>query len=254
MRERIMAELKEIEAREQVRVLHCVESGSRAWGFASPDSDYDVRFIYLRKPDAYMRPVRPRDVIEWQLDDTLDISGWDLLKALRLLHRSNPTLFEWNESPIVYQTTAAWTELQPLLRKYFSEKACLYHYVSMAKNNYREYLRGDAVRLKKYLYVLRPLLACRWIMERKSTPPVAFSALQAACLPAYLTAKVDRLLELKRASSEKTDGPRIDALNAFLDESISEISDAAAALSPVPRWPWDELNDVFVRLVRAYAP
>ena len=110
MLEIIKAKLKEIEEKERVRIIHAVESGSRAWGFASPDSDYDVRFIYIRKPEAYMHLEKTRDVIEWQLDDTLDINGWDLQKALRLLHRSNPTLFEWNESPIVYRTTEAWAE------------------------------------------------------------------------------------------------------------------------------------------------
>ena len=95
----IPAKLREIEAREHVRILHCVESGSRAWGFASPDSDYDVRFVYVRQPEHYLRLDKTRDVIEWQLDDTLDINGWDLQKTLRLLHRSNPTVFEWNSSP-----------------------------------------------------------------------------------------------------------------------------------------------------------
>lgn len=105
VQEIIPAKLKEIEARENIRVIHCIESGSRAWGFASPDSDYDVRFIYVRPVEYYLRLDKTRDVIEWQLDDTLDINGWDLQKALRLLHSSNPTLFEWNNSPIVYKTT-----------------------------------------------------------------------------------------------------------------------------------------------------
>ena len=135
MLETIKAKLKEIEEKEQVRVIHAVESGSRAWGFASPDSDYDVRFIYIREPEAYMHLEKTRDVIEWQLDNTLDINGGDLQKALRLLHRSNPTLFERNESPTDYRTTEAWAELQPLFRACFMEKTGLYHYLSMAKNN-----------------------------------------------------------------------------------------------------------------------
>ena len=104
----IPEKLREIETREQVKILHCVESGSRAWGFESPDSDYDVRFVYVRRPEHYLRLDRPRDVIEWQLDETLDINGWDLQKALRLLHGSNPTLFEWDRSDIVYRSTPEW--------------------------------------------------------------------------------------------------------------------------------------------------
>ena len=111
----IPAKLREIEAREHVRILHCVESGSRAWGFASPDSDYDVRFVYVRQPEHYLRLDKTRDVIEWQLDDTLDINGWDLQKTLRLLHRSNPTVFEWNSSPILYKTTPEWAEISAVI-------------------------------------------------------------------------------------------------------------------------------------------
>ena len=93
MRELILEKLKEIEVQENIKIQHCIESGSRAWGFASPDSDYDVRFIYVRPKEFYLRLDKTRDVIEWQLDDTLDINGWDIKKALTLLHSSNPTLF-----------------------------------------------------------------------------------------------------------------------------------------------------------------
>ena len=254
MLEIIKEKLNEIEEKEQVRIIHAVESGSRAWGFASSDSDYDVRFIYIRKPEAYMHLEKTRDVIEWQLDDTLDINGWDLQKALRLLHRSNPTLFEWNESPIIYHTTEAWAELQPLIRACFMEKSGLYHYLSMAKSNYREYLKSDMVHLKKYFYVLRPVLACRWILEYKSAPPMAFSKLAETCLPMELKPEVDRLLELKMASSEMEHGPRIDAINSYLDESIQEISGAIAAMPSRAQLPWNDLNDMLIRLVREYAP
>ena len=101
----IQEKLREIEGREDCRILLAVESGSRAWGFASPDSDYDVRFIYVRPRESYLRLNRLRDVIELPADDVLDINGWDLDKTLRLLYKSNPTVFEWFSSPLVYQTT-----------------------------------------------------------------------------------------------------------------------------------------------------
>ena len=154
MEELIKSKLKEIEEKENIKILHCVESGSRAWGFASPDSDYDVRFIYVRPKEFYLRLDKTRDVIEWQLDDTLDINGWDLSKALSLLYKSNPTLFEWNSSPIVYKTTKEWEQIATIINKYFVAKSGLYHYLSTAKSNYREYLKGEIVRLKKYFYVL----------------------------------------------------------------------------------------------------
>ncbi len=132
MRDVIIEKLREIEQKEQVTILHAVESGSRAWGFASPDSDYDVRFIYVRPAEYYLKLEKTRDVIEWQLDERLDINGWDLQKALRLLHSSNPTLFEWNNSPIVYKTTEEWAEIRIEINNYFSARSGLYHYLNTA--------------------------------------------------------------------------------------------------------------------------
>ena len=122
MKDIILAKLREIEKTENVKVLHCIESGSRAWGFASPDSDYDVRFIYIRPYEYYLGFDKKRDVIEYELNDVFDISGWDISKALQLLYKSNPTLFEWMQSPIVYYTTDMWQEVVSISDKYFSEK------------------------------------------------------------------------------------------------------------------------------------
>ena len=132
MKELIDKKLNEIEKRENIKILHCVESGSRAWGFASPDSDYDVRFIYVRPKEFYLRLDKTRDVIEWQLDETLDINGWDIQKALQLLYKSNPTLFEWNSSPIVYRTTKEWGKIASVIDRYFVAKSGLYHYLTGA--------------------------------------------------------------------------------------------------------------------------
>lgn len=173
MYEIINETLKKIEQQENVRILMAVESGSRAWGFASPDSDYDVRFIYARPVEDYLRLDTVRDVIEMPIDDMLDINGWDINKALRLLYRSNPTFFEWVSSPVVYRDNGFLTKIKPIIPKYFMAKKGLYHYLSMAKSNYREYLKGEMVRAKKYLYVLRPILACKWILDRNSSPPYA---------------------------------------------------------------------------------
>ena len=117
----IEEQLKEIEEKENVKIIYCVESGSRAWGFASPDSDYDVRFIYVRNKEDYLKLNKNRDVIEWRLDDVLDINGWDIQKALRLLYKSNPTLIEWSMSPIVYKTTPQWEKISGIVCQYFLE-------------------------------------------------------------------------------------------------------------------------------------
>ena len=252
MKELILPKLKEIKQKENVRILHAVESGSRAWGFASPDSDYDVRFIYVRRPEDYLRLERTRDVIEWQLDETLDINGWDLQKMLRLLHKSNPTVFEWNASPVVYSTTPEWAALQPVISACFLSKPGLYHYLSMAKSNYREYLRGDTVRLKKYFYVLRPLLACRWILAKGTPPPVAFRALMDACLPAELTDAVERLLMLKMNCPEISEGPRVDVLNAFIERSLSDMTEKIQRLPSSAPAAWGALNRTFYDILNAH--
>ena len=249
VQEIIPAKLKEIEARENIRVIHCVESGSRAWGFASPDSDYDVRFIYVRPIEYYLRLDKTRDVIEWQLDDTLDINGWDLQKALRLLHSSNPTLFEWNNSPIVYKTTPEWAEISAIIGHFFQKKAGLYHYLSTAKKNYREYLKGDMVKPKKYFYVLRPILACRWILEKQTPPPMLFSELADACLDEDLVPAVSDLLRLKMETPEMGLGPRIDVINDYLDASIDEVDQLIQTLPSDERITWDELNHIFMDIL-----
>ena len=243
----IPAKLREIEERENIRILHCIESGSRAWGFASPDSDYDVRFIYVRPAEFYLRLDKTRDVIEWQLDDTLDINGWDLQKALRLLHSSNPTLFEWNGSPIVYKTTPEWAEISAVIGAYFQKKAGLYHYLSIAKKNYREYLRGEEVRLKKYFYVLRPLLACRWILQKRTPPPMLFSVLAEECLDEKLVPAVNELLRKKMETPELGLGPRVDVINDYLDGSIEELEGLIRALPGDGRADWEELNGIFLK-------
>ena len=250
VQEIIPAKLKEIEARENIRVIHCVESGSRAWGFASPDSDYDVRFIYVRSKEHYLRLDKTRDVIEWQLDDTLDINGWDIQKALTLLHKSNPTLFEWNSSPIVYKTTEEWQGIAEMINRYFVAKSGLYHYLSTAKSNYREYLKGDVVRLKKYFYVLRPILACKWIIAEGTPPPMEFRALMDKYLDEELKPDVERLLDIKMNTPEVTEGKRFDRINEYLDRTIAEAEEYISALPAEDCRSWDELNSVFLKVLK----
>ena len=252
MRDTILSKLKEIEERENIKILHCVESGSRAWGFASPDSDYDVRFIYVRPKEFYLRLDKTRDVIEWQLDETLDINGWDIKKALTLLHSSNPTLFEWNSSPIVYKTTDEWKRISDMINSYFVKKSGLYHYLSTAKSNYREYLKGETVRLKKYFYVLRPLLACRWILAEGTPPPMLFTDLMEKYLDDEIKPDVERLLDLKMNSPEIGEGKRIDRVNAYIDQSMEEIEKKIAKLPREEARGWDELNGIFLSLLHIF--
>ena len=247
MREKIQEQLRRIEEAENIKILFAVESGSRAWGFASPDSDYDVRFINIRRLEDYLRLNTIRDVIELPIDDALDINGWDLQKTLRLLHKSNPTLFEWFSSPIVYQETEFADKFRDLMMHYFSSKKTMYHYVSMAEGNYREYLKGDLIRAKKYFYVLRPVLACQWILDWGTPPPMLFSELLKAELPVELIDVVNQLLELKMNSPEVKLIKRISEINEYLDESIPRIKRAVRLLEDSLTPDWNELNQLFLQ-------
>ena len=249
MKELILSRLRQIERDNGVRILLAAESGSRAWGFASCDSDYDVRYIYARPAEDYLRIEEIRDVIEVPISGELDINGWDLRKTLRLLYRSNPTLFEWFSSPIVYRETPFAARFRKIMNDYFSRKKSLYHYISMAEGNYREFLKGETVKAKKYFYVLRPVLACRWVLDRGTPPPMLFSDLASAELPGYLRPEVDRLLDLKINSPEIREIPRIDILNEYLEGSIGEIKGLAA--ESCEEWSNDmaELDELFLRTI-----
>ena len=246
MKDTIQKELAQIEQTQNVRLLLAVESGSRAWGFASPDSDYDVRFIYVRPKDAYLRLQKHRDVIELPINDALDINGWDLTKTLRLLHKSNPTLFEWGASPIVYLETDFAARFKSVMGRYFSSKRGLYHYIHMAAGNYREYIKGDMIKAKKYFYVLRPVLACRWILDKGSPPPMLFSELMESGLAPELKPEVERLLELKVNSPEIRMIPQIRTLNEYLSSIIAEIEQKIARLPNEREIGWEELNELFL--------
>ena len=249
MRDIIAERLKSIEEQENIRILHAVESGSRAWGFSSPDSDYDVRFIYVRPRDFYLKLEATRDVLEYPINDLLDINGWDLQKTLRLLHRSNPSVFEWFKSPIVYKNTDFSGEFISIMENYFLAKSGLYHYLHMAAGNYREYLKEEIVKAKKYFYVLRPLLACRWILEKRTPPPMLFSELMAAELPDALHSPVKELLRIKMEVPELNLIPKVNAINTYIEDELVNIKGEIDGLPPLLKRGYDELNQLFLRYV-----
>ena len=249
MHDLIVEKLAQIEREEDVKILHAVESGSRAWGFPSPDSDYDVRFIYVRKPEYYLKLEKTRDVIELPINDMLDINGWDLNKTLRLLHSSNPTLFEWMSSPIVYRQTDFIDRLSPILDSYFSCKSGLHHYLSMAEGNYRDYLKSDMVKIKKYFYVLRPVLACKWILHKQTKPPMLFSALMESELKPSLKPVINHLLDIKMNAPEIKEIPKNEEINNYLDEVMASVHEEIFAYPGEHRADWAPLNELFLETV-----
>lgn len=227
MREKIVDQLRKIESEENVIVFYACESGSRAWGFPSTDSDYDVRFLYLHPVPWYLSIMKKRDVIERALDEQLDISGWDLKKALGLFHKSNPPLLEWLGSPIVYQEkfTIA-SQMRELAKTYYSPTACIFHYLHMAQGNFREYLKGERILLKKYFYVLRPILAINWIENGYGVAPTSFGVLLEQMVPrSALKTAVEDLIEQKSGDVELSYGDRIPVISEFIEKELARLEE-----------------------------
>jgi len=248
VRKQIDMELQRIEQEEGVKILYACESGSRAWGFPSKDSDYDVRFLYIRPVEWYLSIFEKRDVIERPISDMLDINGWDLKKALNLFRKSNPPLLEWLQSPIVYLEQGSVAEhirrLSPLT---FSPRSCMHHYLHMAKGNYREYLQGDQVKIKKYFYVLRPILACEWIEKTNEMPPIEFDQLVDGLVPegSELRNVIMQLLARKKAGEELDYEPRINPINEYLEDRISYFERAVAGTVAATGGQDQRLDELF---------
>ena len=249
MHEIIRSELQKIEKQYGVRVLHAVESGSRAWGFASPDSDYDVRFVYVRPGADYLRLDEPRDVIEWKLDEVLDINGWDLRKAMKQFARGNATLYEWSYSPVVYLTTPEWEMIRDTAKAYFSEKAAVHHYYGTAMTTYSGYLTGEQIRYKKYFYALRPLLAAIWIERTHQIPPVLFDELMKMDIEPELRTAIEDLLERKKVTTEGEHNPQIPAIQAFIQDELQRQKAISNALPDDRNTDWSALNRCFVQII-----
>jgi predicted nucleotidyltransferase len=248
VREEILQRIRRAEAEHDVKVLLAVESGSRAWGFESPNSDYDARFIYIHRRDWYLSVglEEQRDVVEYPIVDDIDLNGWDLRKALRLFWKSNPAFVEWVQSPILYTEHGGFAErVRALMPQVYSCVRGVHHYRSMAKTNYRGYLRGEEVPLKKYFYVLRPLLSVRWLERYGGAAPIEFAKLLHLVddQPALL-ADIHELLERKRAAPELGLSAPVRSINDFIEtelERLESIKPLATQRGEVlPR-----LNEVF---------
>lgn len=233
----IKNKLKEIEEKYDVKILLAVESGSRAWGFASTDSDWDVRFIYVHRPTWYGTVFPGRDVIEvMDKENNLDFSGWDLRKALALLYKGNPPLLEWLKSPIVYQSIPeAVSELKTLASGYYDVKSAIYHYIHMADGNWRAYVNErPMVVMKKYLYIFRPLLACKHIEDLKTMAPMEIDKIL-KYLDNSVNQRFQDLLALKRSNVELGQMPADDDFNKWIISNLTYFREYVKTLEPVKK-------------------
>jgi len=248
MKEIILSKLSEIEEQEEVKILFACESGSRAWGFHSTDSDYDVRFIYLRKPSWYLSIEDKRDVIELPVNEVLDINGWDLKKALKLFRSSNSIIFEWLQSPIIYRSAARFApDLFFHRHQYYSPRSGMHHYLSLAVNSYQE-LQQPVFKIKKCFYALRPILAACWIARNNECPPMEFKILRTLVDDSNIDKRIDQLLEIKRKMDEKFEVEQDPMLNEFIGQRISFCDAVSKSLEP-RQTNADSLNQFFRKTI-----
>ncbi len=218
----ILQNLKELETKHKIKILYACESGSRAWGFPSPNSDYDVRFTYVHEFDWYLSLQDKNNTIELPISNDLDIGGWEIKKALGLLWKSNPPLLEWLQSPIAYQAeTQFLKDIQTLSHQYFSPIAVMHHYLSMSKKYREACQKGNLIKLKKYFYALRTAIAGKWIRMKNTTPPIELVKMFEV-VPDEIQMRIQELILIKANQKEDYLHNREFLIDEFLAITIKE--------------------------------
>lgn len=253
VRREVESRMAAIEAEDGVRVLLAIESGSRAWGFPSPDSDYDIRFLYVRPRDWYLRLVPGRDVIERPIVDEIDLNGWDVRKALTLLLKSSAVVSEWIESPIRYRPDDPFVaKLEALADVLLNPRALAHYYARAGRTAADRWLDGaDDVPVKRYFYALRPALAIRAVrLDPSRRPAMNLHALIAAsALPAGLVEQIDLLVQAKARTNEHANGTRLPEIDALIRDELGRAGEL-----PVRKLRdrfVDRATDLFVELVNS---
>ncbi len=254
METKIKDKLKDIEQQHNVKVLYACETGSRAWGFPSPDSDYDVRIIYMHEMDWYLSLSDKKDTIEFMSEDgELDVTGWDIKKCLKLMWKSNGALLERVQSPVIYreEKNIAWV-LKEYADRCFAPIATMHHYLGMAKNSFEDIDGKDEIKLKKLFYALRATLACKWILEKDSVPPIVFMTMvNELSFDQKLKDKIVALIELKSVKNESYVHPAEKDLNTFIIAELAVAKDKFESLSGRKEREVD-LDSLFKQIVKTY--
>lgn len=225
IQETICQKLTEIEHEKNVRILFASESGSRAWGFPSQDSDYDVRFIYAQEPDWYLSVEARKDVIEIPIDGDMDMGGWDVRKSFALMRKCNCALIEWLSSPIVYSSNhVAIAPLKEMIDKAFLSRTACHHYLALASRKTDEIMQSDQAKLKAYFYALRAILCAKYIVDEGLPPPMSIDPLLGKYFEGDARfAKIEELRKQKLKSTEKDSVDRVDWLDQFLVETQMDV-------------------------------
>lgn len=249
MNNRIYTKLKNIQEKENVKIIFAVEIGSRAYGYASPNSDYDVRFIYVRTVKDYLKLTNIKDTIE-EKEEGLDIVGWDLKKALKLLFDSNASILQWFMSPSIYHETDISTKLRELLPKYFSEKKLLHNYAAIAYNAFPAPCElEEKVKIKDYLRRIHSILIAQYIDKYKNIPPVTFKELLSAntILMASTKEQIEKIVMMRKRGNETMLAS--DLLNQEYVQNMMFDLDEAAYNCKHEKKDWHDLNEFFVEVV-----
>ncbi|MBB4110028.1 nucleotidyltransferase domain-containing protein [Pedobacter zeae] len=250
MKTAIINKLAEIERSNDIKILFACESGSRGWEFPSPDSDFDVRFIYVRPHDYYLSVSEKDDQLGFPINDELDIYGWDIKKILKLIRKSNTTPFEWLQSPIVYREQNDFrNELWKLCQSYFYRKTNINHYLGIAHGALGT-VNGDEIKIKKLFYVLRPLLSAKWCLEKKSIAPMTIGPLL-TLMPAQLQTLVKNLIILKSSSAESFLIKIDSELRKYIDEEFKNCTERAKDL-PKESFGTEMLDAFFRNTINRY--
>lgn len=244
----IPVSLRKIEEENDVKILLAVESGSRAWGFESKDSDWDVRFIYVHHPEWYFKVNKQPDVIERMYNDEVDMVGWELRKALSLLKKSNTSMLEWLNSPKIYMIDADFAErIRQIESKYFNPTRAMYHYNHIYNKHNERYLQHEDCNMKRFLYYLRGVLACRWIEQRKTLPPVAFEELVDAMVEdASIREAIRSLIEIKKSGTECSIAVVDQGLMAYARRLADDYNKIVNEFRPLIERPTDDALDTIL--------
>ncbi len=234
-----------LEREQDIHVLYACEAGERAWGFASPGSLYDVRFIFRRRYNSYLSLQEGRETCELDMEDNIQLSGWDIRKALRLFYKSNVPLYEWLQSPVVYEEDPGFAdELRKLRTGYFSRRAGCHHYLSIATNTYHADLKGEKVPIKSYLYALRPLLACLWIIEKEEPPPMDIGSLRELIPDVQGQQAIDELIAKVATHPADTMIDPIPLLDHFISGTLKYCQEQCADIRTA-QLPLSKLDELF---------
>lgn len=251
----IQAQLKSIEEKNNVKILYAVESGSRGWGFESKDSDFDVRFIYVHPSEWYLNVFEGTDIIEIPVDEVLDVNGWDLRKALKLMYKSNSPLLEWLSSPIIYKENQEFVnELRHVAEKYFSKVSVIYHYINLAKKSCDGLEGLENIKIKKLFYVIRPILSCMWIENFNTIPPMN---LQAMMKEVEIDNKIKEIIE--KLVIVKADSIESDTINppkelvGFLKDKLEYYYSYAKGIKNEKERDSNILNEFFHKTLQDYS-